>query len=151
LQEAIRCSEEQFSGHDIQVKFDFDTALPTIRADRGRLRHALEVLLRNACNHMPERSRLRITTGWNGAVIVKLSYPALHLTGDDVDHFFYPFIGGELGEADLEVPMTKVVIHKHGGTIDIDRNNQNQVVITIIFAPFQDPERESHSRLGTVH
>ena len=151
LQEAIKCSEEQFSCHDIQVEFDFDPALPTIRADRGRLHHALEVLLRNACNHMPEQSRLRVTTGWNGAVIVKLSYPALHLTGDDVDHFFYPFIGGELGEADLEVPMTKVVIHKHGGTIDIERNKQNEIVITIIFAPFQDPERETHSRLGTVH
>jgi len=152
LAEAVRNSEEKFSRHEVQVEFDSDPALPTVRADRGHLRHALEVLLQNACNHMPKQSQLRITTGWNGAVVVKLSYPALHLAGDDMDHFFYPFIGGELGEGDLEVPMTKVVIHKNGGIIDIERNDQNLIVITITFAPLaQEPEREIHNRSNTVH
>jgi PAS domain S-box-containing protein len=152
LEEAIKCSEEKFSRHDVQVELSFDPALPSVRADRGRLRHALEVLLRNACNHMPKQSRLLITTGWNGAVVVTLSYPALHLAGDDMDHFFYPFMGGVLGEEDLEVPMTKVVIHKHGGIIDIERNDQDRLIITITFAPLgQDPEREIHRRLSTVH
>ncbi len=149
VQEAIRGSEKQCDSHGIQVELDLHSTLPTIRADRGHLRHALEAILRNACNHMPKQSRLRVTTRWNGAAVVKLSYPALHLAGDDMDHFFYPFVGVELGEADLEVPLTKVVIHRHGGIIDIERDEQDLIVITITFAPMgQGPEREAQSTLA---
>ncbi len=152
VQEAIRGSEKKCDSHGIQVELDLHSTLPTIRADRGHLRHALEAILRNACNHMPKQSRLRVTTRWNGAAVVKLSYPALHLAGDDMDHFFYPFVGVELGEADLEVPLTKVVIHRHGGIIDIERDEQDLMVITITFAPIgQGPEREAQSARPRAH
>jgi nitrogen-specific signal transduction histidine kinase len=51
-----------------------------------------------------------------------------------MEHFFYPFVAEELGEADLELPMTKVVIHKHGGVINITRDDVGQIMITITFA-----------------
>jgi nitrogen-specific signal transduction histidine kinase len=52
-----------------------------------------------------------------------------------MEHFFYPFVTEELDEADLELPMTKVVIHKHGGIINITRQDDGQIMITITFTP----------------
>jgi nitrogen-specific signal transduction histidine kinase len=52
-----------------------------------------------------------------------------------MEHFFYPFVTEELAEADLELPMTKVVIHKHGGIIHITRVDDDQILVSITFAP----------------
>jgi len=37
----------------------------------------------------------------------------------------------ELSEMNLDLPLTKVVLHKHGGIIAIKRDENNQVNITI--------------------
>ena len=134
LQEAIKESAEKFESRGIEVEAEFDAKLPFILADRSQMRRALETILRQACKHMAERSRLKVATIRNGKAVVRLSYPGLHLADDDMEHFFYPFVAGELGEADLELPMTKVVIHKHGGTINISRDDDNQIIIAITFA-----------------
>jgi len=137
LQEAISGSEDKFGSQGIKLDVQLDEELPVIRADRSHLRNALETILKNVCSHMPEQSCLRVSTTYNGAAVVQLSYPALHVADDDTEHFFYPFVSDKLGEADLQVPLTKVVIHKHGGVISITRDEHNQVVITITFSPVE--------------
>jgi PAS domain S-box-containing protein len=134
LREVISGSEDKLGSQGIKLDMQLDEELPFIRADRSHLRNALETIVKNACSHMPEQSCLRVSTTYDGAAVVQLSYPALHVADDDMEHFFYPFVSGKLGEADLQVPLTKMVIHKHGGIINITRDEQNQVVITIIFS-----------------
>jgi PAS domain S-box-containing protein len=134
IKEAIDKSAEKFDRRGIEVELELDERLPFILADRTQLSRALERILRQACKHMAERSRLKVATARNGKAVVRLSYPGIHLAGDDMEHFFYPFVADELGEADLELPMTKVVIHKHGGTINIFRDDVGQIMITITFA-----------------
>ena len=135
LQEALKESAEKFESRGIEVEAKLDARLPFILADSSQMRRALETILRQACKHMAERSRLRVATKRNSKAVVQLSYPGLHLADDDMEHFFYPFIPGELGEADLELPMTKVVIHKHGGIINVSRDDDNRIIIAITFAP----------------
>ena len=135
LQEAISGFEDKLGSQGITLDVQLDEKLPFIRADRGHLRDALETILKNACSHMPEQSCLRVSTTYNGAAVVQLCYPALHVADDDMEHFFYPFVSDKLGEADLQLPLTKVVIHKHGGVINITRDEQNQVAISITFPP----------------
>jgi hypothetical protein len=83
---------------------------------------------------MPQKSILSVTTTHNDGAVIQLCYPALHVADDDVDHFFSPFVAGELEKADLEMPLTKVVIHRHGGIISINRDEYDQIVITINFS-----------------
>ena len=135
LQEAVSDSEERFDRRGIEVEVELDERLPMVLADRRQLRHALETILRQACKHMAEGSQLKVATATDGKPVVRLSYPGLHLADDDMEHFFYPFVGGELGENDLELPLTKVVIHKHGGIINITRDDDHQIVIAITLAP----------------
>jgi len=135
LQEAVRGAEKKCDSPGIKLQVELDDELPRIQADRGHLCQALGTILQNACHHMPEQSRLLVTTSYDGAAVVRLAYPALHMAEDDMDHFFYPFVAEELVEADLEVPLTKMVIHRHGGIINIDRDEEDQIVITISFSP----------------
>jgi PAS domain S-box-containing protein len=135
IQEAVSGAEKKCYSQGIKLQVELDDELPRIQADRSHLCQALGTIVQNACHHMPEQSRLLVTTTYNGAAVVRLAYPALHLAEDDMDHFFYPFVAEELGEADLEVPLTKMVIHRHGGIINIDRDEEDQIVITISFSP----------------
>ncbi len=143
IKEAIRESAERFDRRGIEVEVELDERLPFILADPSQLRSALETIMRQVCKHMAERSRLKVTTSRNGKAVVRLSYPGLHLADDDVEHFFYPFVAEELGKADLELPMTKVVIHKHGGIINIDRDENDQIMITITFIPVGQVRKNS--------
>jgi signal transduction histidine kinase len=135
LLDAISNCETKFHSRGIQVEAELDEKAPVILADRSHLSRALETILRQTCKHMPERARLKVGTTRNGESVIRLSYPGIHLADDDMEHFFYPFVAEELGEADLELPMTKVVIHKHGGIINIVRDDSGQIMITITFAP----------------
>ena len=135
LQEALKECAEKFESRGIEVEAELDARLPFILADRSQMRRSLETILRQVCKHMAERSRLKVVTLGNGKAVVQLFYPGLHLAHDDMEHFFYPFVAEKLGEADLELPMTKVVIHKHGGIINIIREDDGQIMITITFTP----------------
>jgi PAS domain S-box-containing protein len=134
LREAIGATGDKLGSQGIELELNLADALPHIRADRSHLRQAMETILRNAGAHMPRKSILSVTTTCNGGAVIQLCYPALHMADDDMDHFFSPFVAAELEKADLEVPLTKVVIHRHGGIISINRDEQDQVVITIEFS-----------------
>jgi signal transduction histidine kinase len=145
LREAARGAEEKIDRLGIKLDLELDQRLPYIHADRSHLCNALETILKNACRHMPDESRLRVVTTYDGAAVVRLSYPALHLADDDMEHFFYPFVAEKLDEAALEMPLTKVVIHRHGGIINIERDEEDKIVISISFEPI---ERRGESIAG---
>ncbi len=133
LQEAISRAADQLGSQGVKLELELDDTLPHMQADRRQLLHTMETILQNACRHMPEQSRLRVITRRNGAAVIQLCYPALHLAEDDMDHFFSPFVADDLAKTHLDVPLTKVVIHKHGGIINIHRDEHSQIVITITF------------------
>jgi PAS domain S-box-containing protein len=133
VNEAVIGARTKLHSREVNLKLDLNEPLPKISADRSHLCHALETILQNACEHMPRGEEIQVSTSYNGGVTVQLCYSALHLADDDVDHFFTPFAAGELREDHLDVGLTKVVIHKHGGTVSVNRNEENRIVITITF------------------
>ncbi len=131
LEEAVQAAEPKLNSRGISLDLDLEGTAPSIRADRGQLRQAMQNIIQTACDHIPRDARLRIRTSCNGTAVVRFSYSGLHMADDDIDHFFYPFVPDELAEANLDLPLTKVVLHRHGGVIAINRDKENQVNITI--------------------
>jgi signal transduction histidine kinase len=131
LEEAVKAAEAKISSRGIALDIELEGTAPSIRADRGQLRQAMQNIIQTACEHTPRDARLRIRTSRNGTAVVQFSYPGLHMEDDDIEHFFYPFVPDELAEMDLELPLTKVILHRHGGVIAINRDKENQVNITI--------------------
>jgi PAS domain S-box-containing protein len=131
LAEAVKAAEPKISSRGIAMDLELEGTAPSIRADRGQLRQAMQNIIQTACDHIPRDGRLSIRTSSNGTAVVQFSYPGLHMEDDDIDHFFYPFVPDELAEMNIELPLTKVVLHRHGGVIAINRDKDNQVNITI--------------------
>jgi signal transduction histidine kinase len=131
LEEAVRAAEAKITSRGIALELELAAVPPTIRADRSQFLQAMQHIIETACDHIPRDARLQIRTSGNGAAVIHLVYPGLHVANEDIDHFFYPFVPDELTEMNLELPLTKVVLHKHGGIIAINRDKDNQVNITI--------------------
>jgi len=131
IEEAVQAAEPKLNSRGISLDLDLEGTAPSIRADRGQLRQAMQNIIQTACDHIPRDARLSIRTSCNGTAVVQFSYSGLHMADDDIDHFFYPFVPDELAESNLELPLTKVVLHRHGGVIAINRDKENQVNITI--------------------
>jgi hypothetical protein len=68
---------------------------------------------------------------------VTLTYEVPHISDDDIEHFFYPFVvdfpfaKGKPDAPIMDVPMCRVIVHKHGGIISVSKENKNIIKIAI--------------------
>jgi len=106
---------------DKRIRLDLHLApgLPKVPADPTLLERAVKTLVGNALSGLSEEDALRISTGREENFIrMEMRYPAQHLSSDDVEHFFYPFTTFQLSYSDIDLPMAKIIVNKHGGTIE---------------------------------
>jgi nitrogen-specific signal transduction histidine kinase len=49
-----------------------------------------------------------------------------------MEHFFYPFTRHQDEPEMMDLPVAKIVIHKHGGWVDIAKTSEQAIKLTII-------------------
>lgn len=120
------------------VRSDLDASLSKIRLDSGVFEKVLISLMENAFLRMNQRGELQVATGQNGGyATVTLAYRVPFISDDDIDHFFYPFVTDyPLPEAKadreiMDVPICRIIIHKHGGIINVAKEDKNLVKVSI--------------------
>lgn len=127
LDDAIRAKE-------IRVAEDISPDLPKIYGDEERLNQALENILKHAILSIPAGETLFLSTGLSGKnVLVTIRHKLEHLTDDDLDQFFFPHMEANPDWDVLDLPLSKIIIHKHGGNVDVSREGGKEVAIKIEF------------------
>jgi PAS domain S-box-containing protein len=127
-----------FKRHEVDLDVQLAHQLPEITVDRKLLKHVFETLLRNALTQMPKGSRATIRTSRKEDILeLMLRYPAQHLSGDDVEHFFYPFTASRVAYGAMDLPMCKIVVNKHDGAIDVHLEPPKELVI-LVSLPVRD-------------
>jgi signal transduction histidine kinase len=110
----------------------FQSDLPTIQGDKERLDEAFENLLKHAVVSMPEGEQLILTTSQLGdRVVVSMSHKVHRLSEDDLDKFFFPHIEEEMSWEILDLPLSKIILHRHGGKVDLIREGRNFITLRI--------------------
>jgi K+-sensing histidine kinase KdpD len=109
-----------------------------IELDCSLFEKILVSLMGNAFYRMNQKGVIEIMTEKNGDhAIVSLAYQMPYISDDDIDHFFYPFVvdypfpDEASPEPVMDVPICKVLIHKHGGIINVTKGKAHTVKITI--------------------
>jgi PAS domain S-box-containing protein len=121
-----------FARHHVDLDVQLAPALPVFEGDPVLFSQVLETLITNALTQIQEGSTLRIHT-WQEATRLGLMmhYPATHLSADDAEHFFYPFTTSGATFNAMDLPMCKIIVNKHGGTIKVDREESMELAIHI--------------------
>jgi PAS domain S-box-containing protein len=120
------------------VKTTLDQSLDPIKLDLDLLEQTLAHLMEHAWQQMGGKGELEVGTRKNGAqATVTLGYPAPKLSEEDLEHFFYPFAldappeKGEPVSDRVDVSLAKIVINQHGGFINVIKENDQRIKITI--------------------
>jgi PAS domain S-box-containing protein len=138
VSKAIEIVKDEFRDKAFFVKSDMDERIDMLSLDCNLFEKVLISLMENAFYRMGEEGELEVTTEKNSSyATVTLSYRVPFISDDDIEHFFYPFMMGhplarDVPEKDImDVPICKVVIHKHGGIINVSKQDHNLIRISI--------------------
>jgi K+-sensing histidine kinase KdpD len=135
---AIEAIDPQFKNEGFSVKSDLDESLNPIKLDCELFEKVLVSLMGNAFFRMNQKGEIEVVTGKDGgSVTLTLSYRMAYISDDDIEHFFYPFVADYPFQKQstsahiMDVPICRVLIHKHGGIINVSKEKENTVKITI--------------------
>ena len=116
-----------------QKKIELETALspsiPDIQGDGFFLKRAFGCILKNEVINMPEGEKLFLSTaGEVDHVVTTIRHDAKGLANEDLSQFFYPRFTGKAETTIHDLPLARVVIHRHGGKVDVFREGEDVVL-----------------------
>jgi len=78
---------------------------------------------------MPEGERLFVSTMMEDEnPVITIRYRAEGLAEDDLEQFFFPRFTGKAEPTMHDLPRSKIIIHRHGGKIDVLRKEKDIVL-----------------------
>ncbi len=116
----------------IDLKVSLPSSVPRLHGDEGLLNKAIGALLKHAILSVTEGERIFLSmSDMHDHLIVTIRHKGEALSEDDLDQFFFPRLAGKAGSAVLDLPLSKVIIHRHGGKIDVLIEDGNMIVFRI--------------------
>lgn len=132
LQTCLEEVDESIQLRQLHVEATFDPALDPIEGDSDLLRRAFECLVKHAIVSSPRSESLVVTTERrNGTCLVKISHRAEGLGDEDLEQFFFPRITGKTGSDIKDLPLAKIIIHRHGGKVTVQREIEGRILLRI--------------------
>jgi nitrogen-specific signal transduction histidine kinase len=134
LRSGVMKQEDLLKSKGIRVVEALSPSVPLIQGDEDKLPQAFESLLKHAIVSMPEGERLFLsTTQMDDNVVITLRHKLSHLSDEDLEQFFFPHIEEEPESTVLDLPLSKIIIHRHGGKVDLHPEEENILTMRIEF------------------
>jgi PAS domain S-box-containing protein len=124
--------EKFLRDHGLRVVTRLDQGLPQISLDQILFKRVLESLMRGLSAYARSGGVLQLQSYRDEAAVhLDLLVDSNKVDDDDIDHFFYPFISQVEDTEILDLPLAKMVIHKHGGLVHLRRQGPHQLLMEI--------------------
>jgi len=134
LRSGVTKQEDLLKSKGIRVVEELSPGVPLIQGDEEKLTQALESLLKHAMVSMPEGERLFLaTTQMDDHVVITLRHNVSHLSDEDLEQFFFPHIEEEPESTVLDLPLSRIIIHRHGGKVELHAEEENILTMKIEF------------------
>ncbi|HLM98941.1 MAG TPA: ATP-binding protein [Bryobacteraceae bacterium] len=106
---------------NIHPEAHLDPSLPSIEADREQIKRALQNLVLNALDAMPNGGTLRLTTRqYNSTVILEVADSGQGLTQEECARLFTPYYTTKHHGTGLGLAIVQSVVSDHHGTISVE-------------------------------
>ncbi|MBN2419478.1 MAG: PAS domain S-box protein, partial [Deltaproteobacteria bacterium] len=139
IAESVFELEQLSNSRKLRIITDLKTGIPEIQADYRLLCQAIINILKHSYVSAPPNGDISITSDYSDdEVIVEVAHIIEHMSNADIEQFFFPHIEPNLEESVLDLPLSKIIIHRHGGKIDLIREDNNMLKIKISFPTTPD-------------
>ena len=133
IQEMLLLVKNRAIKQDIGIVLDLDPSLPSIEADGEQLKQVLLNLLINACQAIPGKGRITVTTSISltGRLIISVADNGVGIAPENLDKVFDPFFSTKPAGTGLGLAVVQRIIAGHEGEIDITGEMGKQTVVTV--------------------
>ncbi len=132
IEQTLGSLDVEFKANQCAWRLDADPGLRKLSLDPAQIASVFDTLFRNALRKMPEGGTLNVSSQHLPETShIEIRYPVKRLSQDDIEHFFFPFVGTDLANSDLDLSRAKMVIHKHEGMIDVGWGGERELLVTI--------------------
>ena len=139
IDESMEELEQLIETRNLGINITLKPDIPVIQADYKILCQAIINILKHALVSSPQGEGITVSTfARDDEVILEITHRLEHLSNDDIEQFFFPHIEQNLEESVLDLPLSKIIIHRHGGKIALVTGENNQLKILISFPTKQD-------------
>jgi nitrogen-specific signal transduction histidine kinase len=132
VERALSAVDMEIKERNVRIDLRLSQGLPEITVDRPQMELVVETLAKQALNQIQEGATLSVSTFRENEMLkLVIRYPVQHMSSDDVEHFFYPFTTSQMAYDTADLPMSKIVVDKHGGMIDVSLAESGVLIIQI--------------------
>ena len=122
----------QIQGRKVKVSLQLAPDGSQIYVDQPRMERALEALMKNALSQMPEGGTLSLSMAKEGpSCDLTIRYPVASMSTDDVEHFFYPFTWTRTISEIVDLPLSKILVDKLGGSIKVSLKEPGELTLRV--------------------
>jgi signal transduction histidine kinase len=126
----------------VQLTASLSPHLPRLFGDRRLLERAFDNIMKHAVISVPPDERLLVSSALeNDRVVVRVRHKVTGFSEDDFDHFFLPRLAEKQGVKVLELPLCKIIVHRHGGSVDAHPAGDGDLELEINL-PLSPPDSE---------
>nr|HID59048.1 sensor histidine kinase [Desulfobacterales bacterium] len=116
----------------ITMVASFDDRLEKIPLDRELIEKALYSLIKNAMYAVEEGGKIIMSTSKEEDFArLDITYKVPYISDEDIEQWFYPFMIDNIDKHLFEIPISRIVIQKHGGIINITKDKDYNIKISI--------------------
>lgn len=121
--------EGELRRRSIQLELNCAEQLPIIQADEDMLLRAFDSIIGHAIAMTPSGETIRLVmTKEDGSLVISMCFKAQGLDQEDIDQFFLPRQVEALERATPDLPLAKVIIHRHGGAVEVAGDRSGEFV-----------------------
>ena len=136
VNQALKSLLVRFEGplraRELDVHQSLSPRLPRIQADEERLGEAFENILKHVSVLATQKQTLELSTSLAGdRIIIELMHRAIPLSQDDMEKFFFPHIEEKAQWPIIDLSLSRRIIHRHGGKIDVIRQENDCLLMRI--------------------
>jgi len=136
IQETLKLMGKQLQLAHIHVTTDFPTDLPLVFAAPDQILQVLLNLSVNAIEAMSDGGHLHIAARANENIVeIALTNDGPPLPAEHIERIFAPFFTTKPDGAGLGLSISHSIVHRHGGTMNVESLKGDQGVTFIITLP----------------
>lgn len=135
----LKLLQKQIDKAGLRIVQRIDDDIPLIRADERRLQQVLANLISNAVKFTSAPGTITISARWQAGtgVIIQISDTGIGIAADRLEKVLLPFeqvesaLSRQYGGTGLGLPLAKVLVEMHGGSLSIESEPDVGTTVTI--------------------
>jgi PAS domain S-box-containing protein len=106
--------------------------LPPIEGDEDLLSRALDSLIQHSMLSTPEGNSFSVAVQREeDSIVIILRHFSEGISEEDLEQFFLPRVPLKSLPRVLDLPLSRIIVNKHGGRIDVLRDGQNAIIVKV--------------------